>query len=158
MDNSNKELLEQLADTKFTGEVTISVKKKYKPTKYVPFRMFGMDKTNMSLLKALDLIENSKWKVRALRILLSNIQRMNNMSVISDEISKLSPSDRVRLNAALKYLSDNNIAVRITKQNAKAASLPYQKNNWVINPNIVYIPDAHEAFCISWKLLTGNEP
>lgn len=157
MDDINKELIKQLADTKFTGEVSVSIKKKYKPN-YVPFRMFGMDKANMSLLKAMDLIENSKWKVRALRILLSNIQIMNNVSVIPHEMSKLSPSDRVRLNAALKYLSDNNIAVRITKQNSKAAGLPYQKNNWVINPNIVYVPDIHEVSCISWRLLTGNEP
>ncbi len=156
MDINTKELLVQLADTAFEGDIEVSVKKKYKH-KYKPFRMFGMDQSSMSLFKALLLVENSKWRVRALNALLIYFDSRRATSTLPDSLYA-APSEKLQFTAALKYLCNNNIAIKLTKTNCKNNKITYQKRTWMLNPNIVYIPDAHEVDCVTWKQITNNEP
>ena len=113
----------------------------------------------MNLIKALFLVDDSKWKVRALAVLLSRTETLTNQSTLPFEnVKGFSPYAKTALNKALKFLCDNNIAIKLTKQNAKKLDIPYRKYTWILNPNVINNPETFEDICISWKLLTGNEP
>lgn len=112
---------------------------------------------NMSLLKASDLVEGHEWRTRALRTLLTYLPWNTNVITLPSDLYT-SAADKRQFNAALQYLGNNNIAIRITKNNTKGISVPYIKNSWILNPKIVYVPENYELDCIIWKSMSGNEP
>lgn len=159
MNNNQENLLKQLSNTKFEGEVGISIYEKPKrKNTYGAFKMIGVQQnTSINFLKAMRLIAGHKWRTYAFIELIEHLSWGTNVSTLPDNLYK-TQSDKVQLSAALKYLADNNIIIKLSRVNSKITGLPYRNHTWLINPKIIVSPDIHEVYCRAWKQITNNEP